>query len=118
MGGWRFELLVVPDCPHRKAAEELLRTALADVGLPSDFRVLTVSDAGDAARHGFAGSPTFRAAGADLFPGAHQRAGLNCRIYRTEATLGGLPDLRDLRQALKRAVDSAVDLRPASRSQP
>ena len=52
-----IELLVVPDCPHRKAAEELLRTALADVGLPSDFRVLTVSDAGDAARHGFAGHP-------------------------------------------------------------
>jgi len=108
---------VVPDCAHQEAAEDLLRTALADVGLPSDFRVLTVSDAGDAARHGFAGSPTFRAAGADLFPAAHQRAGLNCRIYPTEATLGGLPDLRDLRQALKRAVDSAVDLRPASGSQ-
>lgn len=62
--GWmEIELLVVPDCPHRKAAEDLLRTALADVGLPSEFRVLTVSDAGDAARYGFAGSPTFRAAG-------------------------------------------------------
>ena len=109
-----IELLVVPDCPHRKAAEDLLRTALADVGLPSEFRVLTVSDAGDAARYGFAGSPTFRAAGADLFPVAHERAGLNCRIYRTEATLGGLPDLLDLHQALKLAADSAVDLRPAS----
>ena len=38
-----IELLVVPDCPHRKAAEDLLRTALADEGLPSDFRVLTVT---------------------------------------------------------------------------
>ena len=47
-----IELLVLPDCPHRKAAEDLLRTALADVGLPSDFRVLTVSDSGDAARQG------------------------------------------------------------------
>ena len=45
-----IELLVVPDCPHRKAAEELLRTALADVGLPSDFRVLAIGDAKDAAR--------------------------------------------------------------------
>ena len=61
-----IELLVVPDCSHGKAAEDLLRTALADVGLPSDFRVLTVTDAEDAARHGFAGLPTFRAAGADL----------------------------------------------------
>ena len=113
-----IELLVVPDCPHRKAAEDLLRTALADVGLPSDIRVLTVTDAEDAARHGFAGSPTFRAAGADLFPAAYQPAGLNCRIYRTGPTLGGLPGLRDLRQALKRAADSAVDLRPLSGSQP
>ncbi len=101
-----IELLVVPDCPHRKAAEALLRTALVDEGLPSDFRLLTVTDAGDAARHGFAGSPTFRAAGADLFPAAHQPAGLNCRIYRTGPTLGGLPDLRDVRQALKRAADA------------
>jgi len=49
-----IELLVVPDCPHQEAAEDLLRTALADVGLPSSYRVLTVSDAKDAARHGFA----------------------------------------------------------------
>ncbi|MFL6046207.1 MAG: hypothetical protein ACJ72M_13940 [Propionibacteriaceae bacterium] len=101
-----IELLVVPDCPHQEAAEDLLRTALADVGLPSSYRVLTVSDAKDAARHGFA--PTFRAAGADLFPGAYLPAGLNCRIYRTGLALGGLPDLRDLRQALKRAADSGA----------
>ena len=42
---------MVPDCPHQDAAEDLLRTALADVGLPSSFRVLTVGDANDAARH-------------------------------------------------------------------
>ena len=78
-----IELLVVPDCSHGKAAEDLLRTALADVGLPSDFRVLTITDAEDAARYGFAGLPTFRAAGADLFPAAHQPAGPNCRSYRT-----------------------------------
>ena len=59
---------MLPDCPHRKAAEDPLRTALADVGLPSDFRVLTVSDSGDAVRQGFGGSPTFRAAGADVSP--------------------------------------------------
>jgi|SRR5215216_5559871 hypothetical protein len=103
-----IELLVVPDCLHRKAAEDLLRTALADVGLPSNFRVRTVTNARDAARHGFRGSPTFRVGGADLFPAAHQPAGLNCRIYRAGAALGGLPDLRELRQGLKRAADSGA----------
>ena len=105
--GLGIELLVTPDCPHREAAEDLLRTALADVGLPTHLRVLTVTDADDAARHGFAGSPTFRAGGADLFPAAGQPAGLNCRIYRTGSTASGLPDLPDLRRALKRAADQA-----------
>ncbi|GAA3717152.1 hypothetical protein GCM10022204_41310 [Microlunatus aurantiacus] len=100
-----IDLLVTPDCPHREAAEDLLRTALADVGLPAHLRVLTVTDADDAARYGFAGSPTFRADGADLFPAAREPAGLNCRIYPTGSTRGGLPDLPDLRKALKRAAN-------------
>ena len=75
--GLGIELLVTPDCPHQTAAEDLLRTALTDVGLPTQLRVLTVTDADDAARHGFAGSPTFRAGDADLFPTARQPAGLN-----------------------------------------
>ena len=106
--GLGIELVVTPDCPHRQAAEDLLRTALADVGLPTQPRVLTVTDADDAAQHGFAGSPTFRANGADLFPAARQPVGLNCRIYRTGSTLGGLPDLPDLAQALKRAADQVT----------
>jgi DinB superfamily len=66
--GLGIELLVTADCPHREAAETLLRTALADVGLPAQLRVLTVTDGDDAARQGYRGSPTFRANGADLFP--------------------------------------------------
>ena len=37
---------------------------------------MTVTGADDADRHSFAGSPTFRAASADLFPAARQPAGL------------------------------------------
>ena len=103
--GLGIELLVTPDCPHREAAEDLLRTALADVGLPPEVRLVTVTGADDADRHRFAGSPTFRAAGADLFPAARQPAGLTCRLYRTGSTSSGLPDLPDLRRALKRAAD-------------
>ena len=56
MAGMNIELLVVPACPHHAAAEDLLRTALADIGLPTDFRTITVTD--DRAEPGFAGSPT------------------------------------------------------------
>ena len=100
-----IELLVMPDCPHRAAAEELLRTALDDVGLPTGFAALTVTDADGAAQQAFAGSPTFRADGADLFLTGDEPAGLSCRIYRSGSSLGGLPDLPALRQALKRAAD-------------
>lgn len=105
MGSMEIELLVVPGCPHQVAAKDLLRTALADIGLPAGVRVVTVTDADEAAQSGFAGSPTFRAAGADLFPGVGRSAGLSCRLYRSGSTLGGLPDLPALRQALKRAAD-------------
>jgi hypothetical protein len=106
--GLGIQLLVTSDCPHREAAEHLLRTALAEVGLPTKLRVLTVTEADDVALQGFAGSPTFRANKADLFPPARQPAGLSCRIYRTGSTSSGLPDLHDLRQALKHAADQAL----------
>ena len=111
MGGMDVELLVVPDCPHQVAAEDLLRTALVDVGLPADFHVVTISDEAEA---GFAGSPTFRANGADLFPTFGNPAGLSCRIYRSGSGPSGLPDLPALRRALKRAADTGPHRRPLS----
>ena len=104
MGGMDVELLVVPDCPHQVAAEDLLRTALVDVGLPADFQVVTITHEAQA---GFAGSPTFRAHGADLFPTLGNPAGLSCRIYRSGSGASGLPDLPALRRVLKRAADPA-----------
>ena len=60
-----IELLVIRDCPHQAAAEDLSRTALLDIGLPADFQVVTITDEAD---RDFAGSPAFCADGADLFP--------------------------------------------------
>jgi hypothetical protein len=102
-----IELLVTPDCPHRTAAAEILRTALTDVGLSPNFRVVTVAEEGD---EPFPGSPTFRADGIDLFPQTGSTAGgLSCRLYRHGQTSSGVPDLSSLRQALKRAADQAPD---------
>jgi hypothetical protein len=98
-----IELLVVSDCPHRPAAVDLLRTALVDIGMRPEFRVVTVNDDENGS---FTGSPTFRADGDDLFPTTGQRAGLSCRLYHSGPT-GGLPELPALRQALKQAADRA-----------
>ena len=48
-----IELLVLPDCPHRKAAEDLLHCT-GRRGSLDRLSMLTFSDSGDAVRQGFA----------------------------------------------------------------
>jgi len=96
------ELLVVPDCPHEKPAAILLRSALDDIGLTAVTVELTViATEEDAQRRGFVGSPTILLNGIDPFEVPGQQASVSCRIY---PGAGGLPDLRALRKALKRAA--------------
>jgi hypothetical protein len=96
------ELLVVSDCPHESSAAALLRSALDEVGLGDvNFDVTVIDTSESAERRGFAGSPTFLLNGVDPFETPGQPASLACRLY---PDTGGLPDLRDLRQALKRAA--------------
>ena len=89
-------------CPHEAAAIGTLRTALDDIGLGSvGFAVEVVDSQDEADSRRFVGSPTICVDGADVFPEPDRPASIACRIYRGS---GGVPDLRDLRQALKRAA--------------
>jgi hypothetical protein len=100
------ELLVVRECPHTVGAAQLLRTALDDIGLPDkDFHTTTIVSQADAERRGFTGSPAFFADGSDLFREPGSEPGLSCRLYRSSDQAAGVPDLVDLRRALKRAAD-------------
>jgi hypothetical protein len=106
MGVMEVELLVVRECPHTVGAAQLLRTALDDIGLPDiDFRTTTIVSQADAERRGFRGSPAFFADGTDLFREPGSQPGLSCRLYRSSDPAAGVPDLVDLRRALKRAAD-------------
>ena len=99
------ELLVVPDCPNEAPAAALLRTALDDVGLariPITTTVILTPE--QAERRGFIGSPTILIDGDDPFAEPGQPAALACRIYRNTTGPAGVPDLRPLRQAIKRAA--------------
>jgi hypothetical protein len=102
MDGMRIELLVVPDCPHEAAAVESLTTALDDIKLGAvGFAVRVIDSQDEADRRHFVGSPTICIDGADVFPEPDRPTSIACRIY---PGAGGVPDLRDLRQALKRAA--------------
>lgn len=108
MTPWTWPLAVLPDCPHRAAAEALLHQALRDVGLrDATVQTITISDLAAARRHRFAGSPTFLVEGTELFPTA-ATPGLACRIYQTPEGPAGLPSLVDLRRALEQAFDAAA----------
>jgi hypothetical protein len=107
MQGVDVELLVVSDCPHAAAAHELLRTALDDVGLRRVPITTTVVDTQElAVDRAFIGSPTILVNGHDSFSTPGRPAGLACRVYDSESGPSGLPDLRALRQALKREAAS------------
>lgn len=107
MTGMRIELLVVPECPHEAAVTEVLARALADVGLGAVGFSVTVIGSQDAAdRRQFIGSPTFCVDGEDVFCEPGRPAAVACRVY--PGLRAGVPDLRDLRQALKQAAALAT----------
>jgi len=99
------ELLVTPDCPNESAAHALLRRALDDVGLAIVPVATSVIDSAEhAARRGFTGSPTILVNGRDPFTSSDQ-TGLACRVYIRDGRAYGIPDVRDLRRALKQAAE-------------
>ena len=100
-----IELLVIPDCPNEAAAVDLITTALRDTGVRANVARTIISTDDQAQSRAFAGSPTILLNGSDPFPSPGAPVALACRIYPTSEGLRGVPDLRDLRQALKRAAD-------------
>lgn len=107
MEAMNVEVLVVPDCPHQASAVELAVTALADIGLSRiEPRVTMIATQDEAEARQFAGSPTFAMNGRDVFEVRDHPASLSCRLYQGA---NGLPDLRALRQAFKRAAAEVVE---------
>jgi hypothetical protein len=102
----RIELLVVPDCPHAEWAGGVLTQALDDIGLGAvGYSRVVIDSSAEAQQRHFVGSPTFAVDGEDVFPAPDRAAALACRIYGSGR---GVPDLPDLRQALKRAAAQSV----------
>jgi hypothetical protein len=97
------EVLVTPECPCEGGAVLLVRRALNDVGLSRvPIRTRVVETEAEAQRLRFVGSPTVRIDGQDPFADRRLPVGLGCRVYVTGRGRAEVPDLRQLRQALKR----------------
>jgi hypothetical protein len=94
------ELLYWNGCPSHPAALADLRAALGD-DVP--IAVREIESEAQAAAEGFAGSPTIRVDGRDLFP-TDDPPGLTCRVYRlADGRFSPTPDPGELRARLASA---------------
>jgi hypothetical protein len=92
------ELLYWDGCPSHPEALALLRAILGD-DAPIALREVVSEE--QAAAEGFAGSPTIRVDGEDLFP-IDDPPGLTCRVYRlADGRYSPTPDPEELRERLR-----------------
>ena len=96
-----MEILYFDGCPTYKMAEKTLRKVIAEEGMDAEIRLVAVNSDEEAQRVTFAGSPTIRVDGEDLFP-VPERAeyALGCRMYAAPEGLRGSPTAEMLSEAL------------------
>lgn len=93
LGQPTIEILYFDGCPNHERLLEHLPRLLEREGIAAHVVLRKVSDADQARREHFLGSPTVRVNGHDIEPDAAQRTdyGHKCRIYRTATGLSGMP---------------------------
>jgi hypothetical protein len=97
------EILYFAECTTYKTAEKTLREVLVEEGMAAEVKLVAVNTDEDARRLRFAGSPTIRVGGKDLFPVSEREDWrLGCRVYATPDGLKGSPTTEMLREALAR----------------
>jgi hypothetical protein len=100
------------ECPSHEEGLVLLREAAERAGVPVAVESVEVRTDVQAEALGFVGSPTYLAAGRDLFPPegpAHAPRADACRAYaRAGGRIGPLPELADVAAALEAAAAVAA----------
>ena len=97
----KVEILYFDGCPIYLEAKKALRGVLEEQGVDAEVELVAVNTDEEAQELRFAGSPTIRVDGEDLFP-VPERAGyaLGCRMYTTPEGLRGSPTAEMLKEAL------------------
>lgn len=102
------DLVFDTECPNVDDARALLRTALAEAGLPETWREWERDAEGTPAELRGLGSPTILVNGVDVSgvePGAGSVDRANCcRVYENDGRLRGVPPLKAVLGALSRGV--------------
>jgi hypothetical protein len=108
-GGYnlKIELLYIDGCPSKERAERMIQQVIDELGMSANAQVVRtlVSTYAQAEALKFPGSPTIRINDQDIEPdsGGHSEFGLNPRTYKYKGMEQDLPDLRWLKDAVRRA---------------
>ena len=95
----RVEVLYFDGCPTYLEAEKTLREVLYQED--AEVELVAVNTDQEARKLRFAGSPTIRVDGEDLFPVPERgEYALGCRTYATPEGLKGSPTVKMLKEAL------------------
>jgi hypothetical protein len=102
----KVEVLYFEGCPHHPDLLARLPELIERAGLGAEVEQRAVEDDAAAQRERFLGSPTVRINGRDIEPGADERRGygLECRLYRSNDRVCGMPDDELITVALAEAV--------------
>lgn len=96
----KIELLYFDGCPSWHAAQENLELALAEEKIKSAIKLIKVTTDAQAAREKFAGSPSFRVNGIDLWPEKRENYHLECRLYPVGHLMIGAPTVEMFKEQL------------------
>ena len=99
-------LLRIEDCSSWEHARDELHDALASLGMPTDFEIITVHSSDQAESLNFGGSPTITVAGVDIFHRVDAVRELSCRVYPTPLGLKGWPEKSMIIDALRHVQPS------------
>ena len=105
----KVEILYFDGCPTYLEAKKALRGVLEEQGVDAAVELVAVNTDEEAQELRFAGSPTIRVDGEDLFP-VPERAEyvLGCRMYATSEGLRGSPTSTMLSEALAKKQGGSV----------
>ncbi|MDR7509918.1 MAG: redoxin domain-containing protein [Armatimonadota bacterium] len=103
---FQIEFLYWEDCPSHEPALKRLRQVVEALGVRASVRVIRVDTDEQARALRFAGSPTIRVNGVDLFPAPGEAYRLTCRVFLTpDGRVTPIPTVAMLEDALRSALD-------------
>ena len=104
------QLLWFAGCDNHLPARALLHDAVERIAPDTTVEDIDATDAAVAERLRFPGSPTIRIDGVDIEPGFRDPGDYTprCRLYRTAAGLGGLPDPAWIEDALRKPAPGSL----------